>query len=103
MMLNLPYSYTTLALFAVGLELLRRVLKALIFGFTGPLSRVPGPFWNKLSPLPWRLAFLKGTAPFLAQDLHHQYGDVVRVSKSPNIDSPCKFTQSYSPESGLGV
>ena len=80
-MLNLPYSYTTLALLAVGLELLRRALKALILAFTGPLSKVPGPFWNKLSPFPWRLAFLKGTAPFLALDLHEKYGKVVRVSE----------------------
>jgi len=86
-MLNLPYSYTTLALFAMGLELLRRVLKALILGFTGPLSKIPGPFWNKLSPLPWRLAFLKGTAPFLALDLHEKYGQVVRVSKYISIKS----------------
>ncbi|KAJ4129010.1 hypothetical protein NW768_007539 [Fusarium equiseti] len=82
-MLHLPYSYTTLALVAVGLELLRRVLKTLILAFTGPLSKVPGPFWNKLSPLPWRLAFLKGTAPFLALDLHGKYGKVVRVT--PNL------------------
>ncbi|RGP78931.1 hypothetical protein FLONG3_2836 [Fusarium longipes] len=82
-MLNSPYSYTTLALLAVGLELLRRVLKALILAFTGPLSKVPGPFWNKLSPLPWRIAFLKGTAPFLALDLHRKYGHVVRVT--PNL------------------
>jgi hypothetical protein len=81
-MLNSPYSsYTTLALLVVGLELLRRVLKALILAFTGPLSKVPGPFWNKLSPLPWRLAFLKGTAPFLALDLHQKYGPIVRVSE----------------------
>ncbi|KAF4954952.1 hypothetical protein FSARC_11981 [Fusarium sarcochroum] len=82
-MLDLPYSYTTLVLGTVALEFLRRLLKALIVGFTGPLSKVPGPFWNKLSPLPWRLAFLKGTAPFLAQKLHRKYGDVVRVT--PNL------------------
>ncbi|KAE8380493.1 cytochrome P450 [Aspergillus bertholletiae] len=79
----LELTYTRLLLLAVVAEVVRRVSKALIVGFTGPLAKVPGPFWNKLSALPWRIAFLRGTAFLLAQDLHRKYGDIVRVA--PNL------------------
>jgi hypothetical protein len=77
----LDSTYTRLIFLAVVAELFRRLFKVLIVGFTGPLSKVPGPFWSKISPLPWRLAFLRGTAFLLARDLHQKYGDIVRAGQ----------------------
>lgn len=55
---------------------------ALIAGFTGPLSRVPGPVLMKLTRLPWILENLTGNVMNSVPKLFEKYGDVVRVSES---------------------
>ncbi|KAE8448885.1 hypothetical protein EG329_008681 [Mollisiaceae sp. DMI_Dod_QoI] len=47
--------------------------------FTGPLSKIPGPLLNKLSPIPWAIENLTGNAMNLVPKLFEKYGEVIRV------------------------
>jgi hypothetical protein len=67
-------------LFYLGLaELFRRCCMALIAAFTGPLSKVPGPFLMKLSIWPWAVQTITGNQMNVAPKLFKKYGDTVRV------------------------
>jgi hypothetical protein len=45
-----------------------------------PIASFPGPFFRRISRIPWTLALLRGTAVFDAADLHNKYGPVVRLA-----------------------
>jgi hypothetical protein len=75
---------------------------SLIFAFVAayrlspfhPLAKYPGPILNKLSKfrVSWILA--GGKVHIHYQDLHKEYGDVVRVGKFKSIDYVGSITQS---------
>jgi hypothetical protein len=74
------YSIITVIPYILLVEILRRCYLALIAAFTGPLSKIPGPFLNKLTPIPWLInPNLRGTHSNIVPDLFKKYGDIVRV------------------------
>ena len=79
------YTVTTLLLFVVLVEVLRRCCMVLITAFTGPLSKIPGPLLYKLTSLPANIHTLRGTHSNLFAELFEKYGDVVRVGKLPAL------------------
>jgi hypothetical protein len=53
----------------------------LLRGFTGPLSKVPGPFISKFTGIPWWLRVFTGTHNHAGPGFFKKYGPVVRVGK----------------------
>ncbi|CZT12574.1 hypothetical protein WAI453_005583 [Rhynchosporium graminicola] len=72
-------SYASLVLWLVAAELLRRVVLALKLAFTGPLSKIPGPILNAITPLPWMIEQITGNAMNSLPGMFERYGDVVRT------------------------
>lgn len=70
--------YLQLGAIALVAELLRRCYVTLMFAFTGPMSKIPGPFLNKLSAAPHMLTMAKGNDFLYKEELHKIYGDIVR-------------------------
>ena len=52
----------------------------LITGLTSPLRHIPGPTWSRFTRLPLKKAIVGGRRIFFIDDLHKQYGDVVRIA-----------------------
>jgi hypothetical protein len=84
-------SFIILGLYVVGLEILRRFILTLVKAYTGPLSKIPGPFWNKFSIAPVVLQNMQSTQ---CRDSHWRkdgvfgiYGPVVRICKSLNVSN----------------
>ena len=67
---------------AVAGVVLALIAQAFYNAFLHPLRHIPGPKLNAISRLPYAKHHLDGTAPFYLQQLHKQYGDVVRFSIS---------------------
>jgi hypothetical protein len=61
---------------------------ALIVAFTGPLSKVPGPFIMKLSAWPWVIETITGNQMNAAPILFKKYGDTVRIGELHNPPKP---------------
>ena len=78
------YSYATLLFYLALAEVFRRCCIALIAAFTGPLSKVPGPFLMKLSSWPWVMQSITGNQMNVAPKLFKKYGDTVRVGELRN-------------------
>lgn len=74
--------YFKLIIFLVSAEVFRRFVMVLINGFTGPLSKIPGPFHAKLTPIPWMIDSLRGEQMNTGQRLIQKYGETVRISTS---------------------
>ncbi|KAM6529866.1 Cytochrome P450 monooxygenase luc2 [Fusarium falciforme] len=53
-----------------------RVLTVIKNAFS-PISSIPGPLLNKLSPWPLTIATIKGTSHHFARSLHEKYGPIV--------------------------
>ncbi|PSR81488.1 cytochrome P450 [Coniella lustricola] len=68
-------SITNLVLGYMGLI----VIWLIATGFTGPLTRLPGPLWSKWTDLPVRYYLLKGDKAKFTHSLHETYGPVVRT------------------------
>jgi hypothetical protein len=77
------YSYVALLFYVALAELLRRCCIALIAAFTGPLSKVPGPFIMKLTNVPWMIEHITGNRMNTAPKLFEKYGDTVRIGEFP--------------------
>jgi hypothetical protein len=77
------YSYTIIAVCLVGVECLRRLCKIFLTAYTGPLSKIPGPFWSKFTVLPWSISAIRGDSPRTVPELFEKYGNTVRVG--PNL------------------
>jgi len=75
------YSVTTLILTAIFVELFRRFCIILITAFTGPLSKIPGPFVGKFTSVPWIYQVIRGNQMNIGPKLFRKYGDVVRIGK----------------------
>jgi hypothetical protein len=78
------YSYATLLAYLALAEVFRRCCIALIAAFTGPLSKVPGPFLMKLSKWPWAIQSITGEKMNVAPNLFEKYGDIVRIGELPD-------------------
>jgi cytochrome P450 len=49
-------------------------------GYTGPLSKLPGPWYSKYTNLVLRYYTLSGKQIFYVDKLHQRYGGVVRIA-----------------------
>ncbi|KAH6714088.1 cytochrome P450 [Leptodontidium sp. MPI-SDFR-AT-0119] len=72
-------NYLWLLLYTVLAELARRLVLTIIHAYTGPLSKIPGPAINKLTPIFWRLRLASGDFYYELPKLFEKYGDTVRV------------------------
>ncbi|KAI8161951.1 Cytochrome P450 monooxygenase FUS8 [Colletotrichum sp. SAR 10_70] len=68
-----------LALVYYGIEF----LKAVWVGLTGPLSKVPGPWLNRFTAVPWKLKVITGKSGQMCIDYPKKYGEIVRIA--PNV------------------
>lgn len=59
---------------------------AIVCALTGPLSKIPGPFLNRFSTIPWAIDNLTGNSMNVAPKMFEKYGDVVRVGMLPAED-----------------
>ncbi|KAE9378887.1 cytochrome P450 [Stipitochalara longipes BDJ] len=73
-------SYLAIVLYLGLAETLRRCLLIIISAFTGPLSKLPGPFLSKFTRLPWTFETITGKHMNTANSLFQKYGDIVRVA-----------------------
>lgn len=64
-----------LALVYYGIEF----LKAVWIGLTGPLSKVPGPWLNRFTAVPWKLTVITGKSGQMCIDYPKKYGEIVRI------------------------
>ncbi|KAI8227727.1 UDP-glucuronosyltransferase 1-6 [Colletotrichum sp. SAR 10_96] len=68
-----------LALVYYGIE----ISKAVWIGLTGPLSKVPGPWLNRFTAVPWKLTVITGKSGQMCIDYPKKYGEIVRIA--PNV------------------
>lgn len=76
------YSFATILLCLGLAEVLRRCCMVLLKAFTGPMSKIPGPWLWKFSALPWMRVVLQGNQINVSPKLFATYGDVVRIGMS---------------------
>jgi hypothetical protein len=62
-------------------EVFRRFVMLLVRGFTGPLSKIPGPFHARFTPISWMIDSLLGEQMNTGENLVKKYGEVVRIGK----------------------
>jgi hypothetical protein len=76
-------TYVKILLGLVAAELFRRICSTLLNAFTGPLSKIPGPFLSKFSSIPWAIEMIKGTHSLAARSIFEKYGSsIVRIGRS---------------------
>lgn len=95
-LVNAPTHYVSFGLFvlfsAVAASVLRRVLFA-------PLSKLPGPFWTRISSLPILYRNLNYTRTLWIHQLHQEYGPIVRLSPTEvSVNDAGLVSQIYSYE-----
>ncbi|KAH7410702.1 cytochrome P450 [Cadophora sp. MPI-SDFR-AT-0126] len=73
-------NYAWLLLYTVLAEFARRIILTLILAYTGPLSKVPGPAWNKLTLVIWQMRLTSGDFYYELPKLFEKYGDTVRIA-----------------------
>jgi hypothetical protein len=75
--------YLTILLGLVLAEFVRRCCFTLLHAFTGPLSKVPGPFLAKFTNIPWAIELIRGTHFTTVGPIFQKYdSDIIRVGKS---------------------
>ncbi|KAI4680286.1 uncharacterized protein J4E84_007934 [Alternaria hordeiaustralica] len=65
---------------AALLVVLAYIIKIVWKGLTGPLSKLPGPWYTKYTNLVLRYQTVSGKRIFYVDNLHQRYGGVVRIS-----------------------
>ena len=76
-------TYLTILLGLALAEFVRRCYVTLLHAFTGPLSKVPGPFLAKFTKIPWAMEFIKGTHLNTVGPIFEKYdSDIIRIGKS---------------------
>lgn len=55
----------------------------LIGAFTGPLAKIPGPFYAKFTEMPWMMRAVSGEQMNTGPEMIKRYGPVIRVA--PNL------------------
>ncbi|KAE9368279.1 cytochrome P450 [Stipitochalara longipes BDJ] len=86
-------TYLSILLGLALLEVTRRCCSIILCAFTGPLSKIPGPFLSKFTKLPWAMELIKGTHLNTVGPLFKKYNtdilriapDTVLVADSPSI------------------
>ncbi|KAL1634800.1 hypothetical protein SLS58_010543 [Diplodia intermedia] len=74
--------------FAVGIW----ALQVLVKGFTGPLSKIPGPWYARFTNLPLKWATITGRRVVFVDGLHRRHGDMVRIAPNEvDCSSPAAF------------
>lgn len=76
----------SLLVYAAVAEFLRRCCMILITAYTGPMSRIPGPFLAKFTVLPWMYECVTGNMANVAPIHFKRYGDIVRIGKFSSRD-----------------
>ncbi|KAL0257725.1 hypothetical protein SLS55_006888 [Diplodia seriata] len=75
-------------LFAVGIW----ALQVLVKGFTGPLGKMPGPWYTRFTNLPLKWATITGRRVVFVDGLHRRHGDMVRIAPGEvDCSSPAAF------------
>jgi len=75
-------TYSTIFFALLFAEVLRRCYLVLLYAFTGPLSKVPGPFLSKFTKLPWAIELIKGTHLNTIGPLFEKYNtEILRIGK----------------------
>ncbi|EOD47761.1 putative cytochrome p450 protein [Neofusicoccum parvum UCRNP2] len=90
------------AVFAILVTVILWASQALIRGVSGPLRKVPGPWYAPFTNLPLKWATITGRRVYFIDALHQQYGDVVRVA--PNevcFRDPATVKEIHRPGSGF--
>lgn len=77
-MTTLDYLVKALGVFAI-LYVVIFIVRSIYTAYFGPLSKIPGPFWHKISHLPWMISNLRGEAFRNGREYHLKYGNVVRL------------------------
>ena len=72
-------SYGAIVLYLALAEVIRRVFLSVLSAYTGPLSKIPGPFLCKFSMLPWAYLNLTGNTMNVQHRWIKKYGPVVRI------------------------
>lgn len=73
--------FLKIVLWLVVAEVSRRLLFVLIDGFTGPLTKLPGPFSARFTVLPWMIDVLGGEHHYKGDSHIAKYGKVVRIGE----------------------
>jgi hypothetical protein len=78
------YSYIQFGLYLLAAEFLRRAILILKVAYTGPLSKIPGPWWGKLTHIPWMIENVTGNSMNSMPRFFEKYGEVVRIGTCCN-------------------
>jgi hypothetical protein len=73
------HSYLTLILYAALAEVFRRVVLVVLGAFSGPLSKIPGPFYAKFTNVPWIYQNISGNSMNVIAGHFEKYGPVIRM------------------------
>ncbi|KAJ2892810.1 uncharacterized protein MKZ38_009337 [Zalerion maritima] len=65
------------------------------------LSKYPGPFLNRISPLPLSISLIRGRLPFYTKKLHDIYGPIVRLTPTElSFNSEASWKDIYGSRPG---
>jgi hypothetical protein len=73
------HTFISVLLCLAGAEVVRRCYLSIVCALTGPLSKIPGPFLNRFSGIPWAIQNLTGNSINTTPKMFEKYGDVIRV------------------------
>jgi hypothetical protein len=75
------YTYPQIIFCVFIAECLRRLVLMLKMAYTGPLSKIPGPWYGKFTSIPWMIENVTGNSMNVMPKLFEKWGDVVRVGR----------------------
>ncbi|GME35543.1 Cytochrome P450 [Neofusicoccum parvum] len=78
------------------------VLQVVIQGLTGPLRKIPGPWYARFTNLPLKWATIKGRRIYFIEALHRRYGDIVIIAPSEvDCSDPQMFKEIHRHGNGF--
>ncbi|KAF5532710.1 cytochrome P450 monooxygenase [Fusarium phyllophilum] len=80
-------SYVHLLLYCALAEILRRFIFALVEAYTSPLAKVPGPWFRRISHLPYKIAIIQDKPALVYAKLMKKYGNTVVIVLVSGIDA----------------
>ncbi|KAF2646666.1 cytochrome P450 [Massarina eburnea CBS 473.64] len=94
---RLPQSLSgRIALLAATAHIVLYVGRAIHNLYFSPLSRVPGPFWSRISEFPHSYNFMRGDGVPYVKSIHDRYGPVVRIAPNRiSYSTPTGFRTIY--------
>jgi hypothetical protein len=75
------HSYVIFGLALLIVECVRRLVLMLKFAYTGPLSKIPGPWWGKFSAVPWMISNVTGNSMNQIPGYFEKHRNVIRVGR----------------------